>query len=154
MNRPSVIILDKDFHSIADLTDWVDDFQKSYHWMDPKSHKDTFGFSNQSRPQSSRVATVEFRHHPIAEKLLACKNEKVYAAFVVDGRLSRWEMFSVSVVKNGQWTMKFNQMNPYTEGLLREMLAVGAKHLTKQENPEPTPTPAPDKPKPKKRSHK
>lgn len=155
MSRPTVIMLDKDFHSIADLSEWVDDFQKSYHWMDPKHRRDTFGFSNKAPEESGRTANLELRPHPISEKLLACRNEKVYAAVVVDNRLSRWEMLNVSIATTGRWSLRLTQMNPYTEALLREMLAVGAHHIEKPSAPEIQPQVILEAaPKTKKRSRK
>ena len=144
MSRPSVRILDGELQSVADLTGVLRRLATDYVYEDPSIERNRFGFADNAR-KHPRTATVEINNHPIAEKLLTMhKDESVFAALVLDGKISRWVVEGVFSRTNGIHELRLVPMNPYAEALAKERIHFGKKtpHVP-DAAAEPTPEPEP-----------
>jgi hypothetical protein len=153
MSQPTVRLLDGDLRAFLDLTPWVRRLGYQYTYLHPDETRNRFGFSKEVDSPRGRSATIEFRSEGVLERLRGVdfKNDPVFAAFVLDGELSRWQVDSLHFLAGGNGELRFIQMDPYGEALLRERIVTESRM---QDAPsEPTPEPEQIR-KPKKRKKK
>jgi hypothetical protein len=152
-----VRLLDRDLRSFADLTGSIVHLAHHYEFQAPSQTRLKFGFAKGVAPNLERSATLEFQDDAVLEKLSGLNLDKdpVFAAFVIEGQLSRWQVASLHRVSGGNVVVRFVQMDPYGEAILRERIVTESQMTSVPLESAPAPVEGkPKKAKSKKRGKK
>ena len=152
MTQPTVRLLDSNLRAFLDLTPWIRRLGHQYTYIHPDETRDRFGFSKEPEAARGRSAKIEFRSEGVLEKLrgIDLQDEPIFAAFVVNGELSRWQLDSIHYLSGGSTELRFQPMDPYGEAILRERIVTESRM---REVPQAQPEPEQPR-KPKKRKKK